>query len=87
MKINGVNFNEEWAQTVSEEAFIKHLLPVVWQHLPEPERKEKLSAAYRLLTNKPETTEQTETTEQPAEPKITPKRAKAKPSATNEGAE
>jgi hypothetical protein len=91
MIINRVNFNQEWAQTVKEEVFIKRFLPVVWRELQEPERKEKLSAAYRQLTDKPNVTEQTETTEQPAEPTQTgtPKRAKAKakPSATNEGAE
>jgi hypothetical protein len=91
MVINSVNFNEEWAQTVKEEVFIEHFLPSVWQGMPEPERKEKLSSAYRLMTDKPDVAGQTETTGQPEETKHpeTPKRAKAKakPSETNEGAE
>jgi hypothetical protein len=75
MKINGVIFNEEWARTVGGEVFIKHFLPVVWPELPEAQRKEKLSAAYKLLVGEQEQPEK-------------PKRAKAKkPEEKNEGAE
>jgi hypothetical protein len=95
MVINGVNFNREWAQTVKEEVFIKHSLPVVWQDLPEPQRKEKLSEAYKLLmgekpvaAERPAETGKPETTEQPEQPKTTRRaKAKAKPEETNEGAE
>jgi hypothetical protein len=95
MVINGVNFNREWVQTVKEEVFIKHLLPVVWQDIPEPQRKEKLSDAYKLLMGeKPvaaeqtAVTEQVETTEQPERSKTTKRaKAKTKPEDTNEGAE
>ncbi|MDR1155075.1 MAG: hypothetical protein LBL04_10200, partial [Bacteroidales bacterium] len=63
MVINSVNFNREWAQTVKEDVFVKHFLPVVWQDIPEPQRKERLSAAYKLLVGEqPETTEQPKTT-------------------------
>jgi hypothetical protein len=92
MVINGVNFNREWAQTVKEEVFIKHLLPVVWQDIPEPQRMEKLSEAYKLLVDeKPKETERPAATEQSgiAEQPKTTKRAKVKkkPEETNEGAE
>jgi hypothetical protein len=99
MVINGVNFNMEWAQTVKGDVFVKHFLPVVWQDIPEPQRKEKLSEAYKklLIGEKPVAEERSAVTEQPAEtgkpepteqPKTT-KRAKAttKPEETNEGAE
>ena len=82
MVVNSVNFNKEWAQTVSEEVFVKHFLPVVWPEISEQERKEKLSAAYKLMTVG---SEQSAVGSEQSE---TPKRAKkVKPEATNEGAE
>jgi hypothetical protein len=75
MKINNVDFNAEWAKSVDEPAFVKHFLPIVWQELSEQERKEKISAAYRMLTGvQPEGAEQLEAPKQPE----TTKRAKAK---------
>jgi hypothetical protein len=95
MVINRVDFNRERAQTMSEEVFIKRFLPVVWQVIPEPQRKEKLSEAYKLLMGeKPvaaeqtAVTEQVETTEQPERSKTTKRaKAKTKPEETIEGAE
>jgi hypothetical protein len=84
MKINNVNFNEDWARSVDEPAFVKHFLPVVWQDIPEQERADKLSAAYKLLTGElqPEANKQQEA---PTQTKRVAK--KSKPETQNEGAE
>ncbi|MDR2775627.1 MAG: hypothetical protein LBC19_12975 [Tannerella sp.] len=74
MKINNVDFNADWAKSVNESTFVKHFLPIVWPEVNEPERKEKLSDAYKLLTG-----EQPAASEQPEAPKQeTTKRAKTK---------
>jgi hypothetical protein len=50
---NPVDFNREWAQSVKEAEFVKHLFPLLWQDLPDAERKAELVEAYRVLNGKP----------------------------------
>ncbi|MDR0692447.1 MAG: hypothetical protein LBF69_05360 [Prevotellaceae bacterium] len=52
MYINDVDYDEKWARSVSEQEFVSRLTPVLWPELPELIRKEKLAAAYALITDK-----------------------------------
>ncbi|MDR1199592.1 MAG: hypothetical protein LBK94_11400 [Prevotellaceae bacterium] len=51
MKINGVNYNEAWAKSVTKEEFIAHFGRFMHKELTEAERSDKLSATYDLLTD------------------------------------
>ena len=77
MYINNVDYDEKWARSVSEQEFVSRLTPVLWPELPELIRKEKLAAAYGLLTGKhtPDSQQSKKT------------RAARQPEETNEGAE
>ncbi|MDR1199983.1 MAG: hypothetical protein LBK94_13405 [Prevotellaceae bacterium] len=52
MVINKVDFNEAWANSVSREEFVKRLINVNFQYLPEAERRAKLEEVYKRLTEK-----------------------------------
>ncbi|MDR2127303.1 MAG: hypothetical protein LBP63_10820 [Prevotellaceae bacterium] len=52
MIINKVDYNEEAAKSMSEKEFVKTLFNAVLRCLPEAERKEKLSFAWKVLNGK-----------------------------------
>ena len=54
MKINGTNFNEQWAKSIDEQEFVDALMPVaIWQN--ESDKEKKLREAWRIMNgeNKP----------------------------------
>ena len=54
MIIEGINFNKEWAKSVSEKKFVNHFLPIHFQELEINKREEKLKGVYAILNPKSE---------------------------------
>jgi hypothetical protein len=52
MIVNKIDFNKEWAKTVSKEEFIKTFIHVHFQDLSEVKRKLELEKAYDFITDK-----------------------------------
>jgi len=50
MKINNVDFNQEWARSVTEKDFVEHLTKEIFQELKDAKREAELKKIYTLLT-------------------------------------
>ncbi|MDR1199564.1 MAG: hypothetical protein LBK94_11250 [Prevotellaceae bacterium] len=48
--IEGINYNEAWAKSVTKEDFVAHFGRFAYGELTGAERSEKLSGIYDLLT-------------------------------------